>query len=95
MITSPPKIKKKAALLDCLFSNFIWDLTLRDFHHVLGLRPFWTVGYFELNFLALDQGFVPITANGAVMNENILFAWLLDKSVALCVVKPFDLADSF
>lgn len=68
---------------------------LRDLHHVFGLRPFWTVGYFEFNFLALDQGFVPVTADGAVVNENILFAGLLDKSVALCIVKPFDLADCF
>jgi hypothetical protein len=28
------------------------------------------------------------------MDEDILFAGLLDKSVALCVVEPFDLADS-
>jgi len=95
MKTPLQKRRKKAALPDCLFSDFTWELPLRDFHHVLGLRPFWTVGYFELNFLALDQGFVPVTANGAVMNENILFAGLLNKSVALCVVKPFDLADSF
>ena len=30
----------------------------------------------------------------AVVHKNILLAGLLDKSVALCVVKPFDLADS-
>lgn len=91
------QIKEQGWLNDKMFSQpFQFSIAfLRDLHHVLGLRPFWSVCYLKLNFLALDQRLVPVAADGAVVDENILFTGLLDKPVALCVVKPFYLADSF
>lgn len=78
------------------FAFFIlgFNLRSRDFHHVLGLRAFWAVCHFKFNFLTLYQGLITIAGYRAVMHKNILLAGLFDKSVALCVVKPFDLADS-
>ena len=47
-----------------------------DLHHIFGLRAFWAVYNFILNFLPLDQRLVPVTGNCAVMDKNVLFAGL-------------------
>ena len=65
----------------------------RNFHHVLGLWPLWPVGHFELDFLALNKGLIPVAGNRTVMYEYILLAGLFDKSISLSVVKPFDLTN--
>ena len=67
---------------------------LGDLSHVLSLRTFWPVDHFELHFLPLYQGLISVAGYGAVMDENVLFAGLLNKSISLGIVKPFDLTDS-
>lgn len=68
---------------------------LGNLHNVFSLRTFWTVRYFELNLLALNESFIAIAGDSAVMHEDILLTGLLDKTVALCVIEPFDHTDSF
>src|SRR5687768_16565949 len=67
----------------------------RDFHYILGLGSFRAVGHLEFNFLPLDQSFVAIAGDRAVMHEYILLAGLFYKTVTLSIVEPFDQTDCF
>ena len=40
-------------------------------HHVLSLRSFRALSYFEFNFLTLFKGLEAIALNGAVVNEDV------------------------
>ena len=77
------------------FAFLFIDIDLRNFHYVFSLRALWPVCDLKFDLLALDKGLITIPTDRAIVNENILFAGLFDKSVALCVVKPFHFADSF
>src|SRR5215207_11258540 len=66
-----------------------------DLHDVFGLGAFWSVGHFEFNFLSLDQRFISIAGDSAVMHEYILLTGLFDKTITLSVVEPLDQTDSF
>jgi len=68
---------------------------LRNLHHVFRLRPFRSVSHFELNLLTLDQGFIAVASDGAVVDKDILLSGLLNKTIAFRVVEPFDLTDRF
>ena len=63
-------------------------LHLRD---LFSLRSLWALGYLKLDFLALFKGFEAVALDGAIVNENVRRAWLLDKTITLRVVKPLDL----
>ena len=67
----------------------------RDLCHVLRLRSLGAVCNFEFNFLTLDQGFITIARDSAVMDKNILLSGLLNKTISFGVVKPFNLTDCF
>ena len=61
---------------------------LRDFFGLWSLR---TLRHLELDFLTFFEGLEAIALNGAVMNEDVGRAWLLNEAIALRVVKPLDL----
>jgi hypothetical protein len=67
----------------------------RNFRDVFGLRTFGPVRDLKLDFLALYQGFIAIAGDRTVVHENILFTGLLDKTVALSVIEPFDHSNRF
>ena len=80
-----------------MFAFLISDFAIKSryLHHFFRLRAFWSVCNLKLDLLTLDQGLIAVSVNRTVMHEYILFAGLLNKSVALSIIKPFDLADSF
>jgi hypothetical protein len=63
-------------------------LHLRNF---FGLWSFRALRHLKLNFLALFKSLEAVALNGAVVNEDVRRAWLLDETITLRVVKPLDL----
>jgi len=59
---------------------------------VTGLRTLRTVDDFELNRLSLFEGTEAGALNRRVVHEHVAAAFALDKTVALGVVEPLDLA---
>src|SRR5205085_7769530 len=59
--------------------------------HFFGLWSFRALRHFELDFLTFFEGLEAVPLNGAVVNEDVRRAWLLNEAVALRVVKPLDL----
>jgi len=67
--------------------NFSW-LFLRTVH-VLSLQTFGSAFDFELNLRTFLESPVAIHLDRRKMDEHIVAVRALDKSVALCGVKPF------
>jgi len=63
-------------------------LRLRNF---FGLRSLWALGYLKLNFLTLFESLEAVALNGAIVNEDVRRTRLLDKTIALRIIKPLDL----
>ena len=63
-------------------------LHLRNF---FGLRSLWALGYLKLNFLTLFESLEAVALNGAIVNKDVRRTRLLDKTIALLIVKPLDL----
>ena len=59
--------------------------------HFLGLRAFRPLRDLELDLLPLIEGLEAVALDGAVVNEDVGRAGLLDEAVALRVVEPLDL----
>src|ERR1043166_3006652 len=59
--------------------------------HFFGLWSFRALRHFKLDFLTLFEGLETVALNGAVVNEDVRRAWLLNEAIALRVVKPLDL----
>src|SRR5918999_1556314 len=60
-------------------------------HHLLGLRALRPLRDLELDLLALFEGLEAVALDGAVVDEDVGRAGLLDEAVALRVVEPLDL----
>src|SRR3954468_7327378 len=60
--------------------------------HVTGLRTFRSIDDFELNRLSLFERAETGALNRRIVHEHIAAAFALDKTVALGVVEPLDLA---
>jgi hypothetical protein len=58
------------------------------------LWAFLTLGDGEFNLLAFIKGFKTITADIAVVDENVWAAFLLNKTKTFLCVKPFNSTDS-
>ena len=63
-----------------------------DGRDVVRLKAFFAFADRKFNELSLFEGTVAFGLDGAVMDENVRRTFTLDKSVAFCVVEPFDLA---
>lgn len=63
---------------------------LQNCQYVFSLRTFRSVCDFKLYFLPLNQSFITVAGDRAVMHENILLAVFLYKTVTLCIIEPFD-----
>ena len=61
-----------------------------DTGDVDGLLALLSLGDVELHPLTLGEAFEAIHGDGAEMNEDILALIGGDKTVALCIVEPFD-----
>src|SRR5438128_9892254 len=61
--------------------------------NVFGLEALGALLDVELDFFAFVQGSVSGRLDGAVMDEDVLTAFALDKSVAFVVVEPLDCTD--
>ncbi len=59
--------------------------------HFFSLRSLWALGNLKLDFLTLFEGFEAVALDGAVVNEDVRRAGLLDETVTLRIVKPLDL----
>jgi len=59
--------------------------------HFFGLWSFGALRHFKLDFLTLFESLKAVTLNGAIVNEDVRGAWLLNEAIALRVVKPLDL----
>src|SRR5256885_627181 len=59
--------------------------------HFFGLWSFRALRHFKLDFLALFESLEAVALNGAIVNEDVRRAWLLNEAVTLRVVKPLDL----
>jgi hypothetical protein len=42
----------------------------------------------KLDFLALFESLEAVALDGAIVNKDVRRAWLLDKAIALRVIKP-------
>jgi hypothetical protein len=72
-----------------------WETSRGDklhLHYILSLRAFWTLRDLEFDLLALFEGLEAVALNGAIVNEDVRGAWLLNKTIALRVIEPLDLA---
>ena len=58
--------------------------------YVRSLQALRTLGYLELNRLAVIQGLIAISRYRGKMDENILSALALDESKAFAGVKPLN-----
>src|SRR5208283_3401795 len=63
-------------------------------HDVSGLQPLRSLGYFELDSLALLERSEPVAINGGIMDENFLPILHCDEPVPLLRAEPFDSAGS-
>ena len=63
-----------------------------DGRDVVRLKAFLAFADRKFNELTLFQGTVAFRLDGAVVDENVRRAFTLDKSIAFCVVEPFDFA---
>jgi len=61
-----------------------------NFGNVHCLQAFWSCLDFELHFVAIVQGFVPITNNRLVMDEHVFAICTRNKSKTLSSIEPFD-----
>ena len=60
--------------------------------HFFCLWSFRALRHFKLDFLTFFKSLEAVALNGAVVNEDVRRAGLLNKAVALRIVKPLDLA---
>ena len=63
-------------------------LHLRNF---FSLRSLWPLCHLKLDFLTLFESLEAVALDSAIVNEDIRRAGLLNKAVALRIVKPLDL----
>ena len=61
---------------------------LCHFDDVGGLRPFLTLGDFELYLVILLEAFVAFGGNSAIVNKYVGTIGAADEPIAFCVVKP-------
>jgi hypothetical protein len=61
-------------------------------NYLISLRALLSLNNVKFYFVAFFQTFVPIDLDGAVVHENVRSIIASDKTVAFCVVEPFDLA---
>src|SRR6266404_9893343 len=59
--------------------------------HFFGLWSFRALRHFKFDFLTLFESLEAITLNGAIVDEDVRRAWLLNEAIAFRVVKPLDL----
>ena len=79
-------LEKQGRLSLCAWVNFLQSL------HGFGLRSFRALDYFEFDGLALLERFVAVLFYGRVVDKDIGPTRLLDKSIALGIAEPLDLA---
>jgi hypothetical protein len=60
--------------------------------HFFGLWTFRALRHFKLDLLTLFESLEAFALNGAVVDEDVRRARLFNKTIALRVVKPLDLA---
>src|SRR6476646_8848633 len=78
------------ALWECrIFGNRL------DSTYVLGLQTLGTLLHLELHLRTFVQGAIAVGLYRRKMNEHIVTAGTLDKSVALCGIEPFHYAFFF
>ncbi len=56
--------------------------------NVLRLRTLWPVNQVKSYFLTFGQGFVTITCDRRVVDENVRAAFTFDEAETLCIVEP-------
>ena len=59
-------------------------------YYALSCGAFLTLDNFKLDLLAVGERAEALAANGAMVDEDVVAAFALDKTEALGVVKPFD-----
>ena len=64
----------------------------RDPDHLIGLGSLYSLDNIKLDNLALFQGLVAIELDRAIVHEDVVASLTSQKTIAFCVVKPFDLA---
>src|SRR5579871_1707961 len=98
IVSGKRKIEKpanrKAALPRRLLVKNVGVVDLQS-AHVLGLQTFGALLDLEFNLRAFIQTAVPVGLDGREMHKHVVTAGTLDKSVALCGIKPFHNAFSF
>ena len=61
-----------------------------DSHHIFGLWAFLAVSDGEFYYLAVGEGFEPVTLDGAEVYEDVGAVLSLDETKSLGFVEPFD-----
>ena len=56
--------------------------------NVFRLQAFWSLGHFELHYLAFLQASEAASLNGREMHENVIARLTADEAVAFGVIEP-------